>query len=296
MILKRNVLLLLLLLNLTASVRAESGQQENIPYGSNSSASQYASVNGIDMYYEVYGSGAPLLLIHGNGQSITDLHFQIEYFSRNYKVVVADSRGHGKSGAGAAPLTYIQMMEDYNGLLEHLNLAGANVLGWSDGGILALLLAIHHPDKLQKMAVMGANLRPDQTAVYEWVAELLQPLSEMTDVMIAAGDTSNNWQLQRQLLDLLTTQPDIPIESLHTIQIPALVIAGDKDIIRGSHTLEIFENLPNAHLAILPGQTHWAPVTDPDGFNLMVQRFFNTPYSRPTSEAILTAELNASEH
>jgi len=289
---KHHLVLLFLMLALTMPTL--SGADE-IPYGSNPEAGDYASVNGIKMYYETYGSGDPMLVIHGNGQSIADMHFQVAHFSKNYKVIVTDSRAHGKTGSGEGKLTYIQMTEDYNALMEQLNIKDANVLGWSDGGIQALLLAINHPDKVSKMAVMGANLRPDQTAVNSWVAELLQPLSDTVDEMIANGDTSDEWQHHRQLLDLLMTQPNIPVESLQQIKAPVLVMAGDKDIIRGEHTLEIFENLANAHMAILPGQTHWAPATDPVAFNALVEKFFATPYSRPTSQQILASELNPPE-
>jgi len=293
---RHHLFLLLLLLIMAIPAPAVDSSAEEISYGSNPQAGHYASVNGIEMYYEVYGSGAPLLVIHGNGQSIADMHFQIAHFSKSYQVIVTDSRGHGKSGLGEGQLTYIQMMEDYNALLEQLNVIGANVLGWSDGGIQALLLAIHHPDKVNKMAVMGANLRPDQSAVHAWVPGLLQPLSDMVDAMISSNDSSADWNHQRQLLDILMTQPDIPVESLQKIQAPVLVIAGDKDIIRAEHTLEIFDSLPQAHLAILPGQTHWAPVTDPIGFNALVEKFFITPYARPTSQEILKAELNPPEN
>ena len=122
-----------------------------------------------------------------------------------------------------------------------------------------------------------------------------QPLSDMFDEMITSKDASADWQRQRQLFDLLITQPNIPIESVQKIEAPVLVIAADKDIIRAQHTFEIFENLPRAHMAILPGQTHWAPATDPDGFNALVEKFFDTPYNRPTSLDILKHELGSSE-
>ncbi len=288
MVVKQLHCVLLLLLALTPLPTLA----ETTAYGNNPEAGHFAELNGIKMYYETYGSGDPLLLIHGNGQSIVDMQFQIEYFAQNYKVIVSDSRGHGKSGLGTDRLTYIQMVDDYNVLLEQLDVTGAYVVGWSDGGIQALLLAINHPDKVRKMAIMGANLRPDQTAIEDWVPGLLQPLSDAIGEMIASKDTSEDWQHHRQLFDLLLTQPDIPVESLQGIQVPVLVIAGDKDIIRAEHTLEIFANLPRAHLAILPGQTHWAPVTDPDGFNQLVGRFFATPFTRPTSLEILERELN----
>ena len=289
--------LILLCLMLTAPLLtlAADNQPETIPYGSNSQAGHHADVNGIKMYYEKYGSGDPLLVIHGNGQSIADMHYQVAHFAQNHQVIVADSRGHGKTGLGTKQLTYIQMMEDYNALLDQLGFAGANIIGWSDGGILSLLLAIHHSDKVNKMAIMGANLRPDETAIYSWTHELLQPLSNTVDEMISNSDTTEDWLLVRQHLDLLMTQPNIPVESLHGIKAPVLVMAGDKDIIRTEHSLEIFENLPQAHLAIMPGQTHWAPATDPDGFNALVEEFFNTPFTRPESREILAEELSPPE-
>lgn len=292
---KQYLVLPFLLLIMSIPVLAADNNTVEIPYGDNSQAGHYANVNGINLYYETYGIGEPLLVIHGNGQSIAALHFQIAHFSQDYKVIVADSRGHGKSGIGEGQLNYLKMMEDYNSLMEQLHVTDVKVFGWSDGGIIALLLAIHHPDKINKMAVMGANLQPGQAAVYGWVPELLQPLSDMVDEMLDTGDSSDNWQLTRQLLDLLTMQPNISIESLHKIKSPVLVMAGDKDIIRTGHSLEIFENLPKAHMAILPGQTHWAPATDPVGFNALLEKFFSTPYSRPTSREILAAELNPPE-
>ncbi len=291
MIVKRLPPVLLLLLAFVSLATSA----DDTSYGNNPDAGHYAELNGIKMYYETYGSGEPLLLIHGNGQSIVDMQFQIAYFAPNYRVIVADSRGHGKSGLGTGRLTYLQMVEDYNALLEQLDVTGAYVLGWSDGGIQALLLAIRHPDKVRKMAIMGANLRPDQTAIEAWVPGLLQPLSDTIDAMIASKDTSEDWQHHKALMDLLMTQPDIPVESLQGIKVPVLVIAGDKDIIRAAHTLEIFDHLPKAQLAILPGQTHWAPVTDPDGFNALVGKFFKTPFTRPTSLEFLQRELNPPE-
>ena len=290
--LRLTFLSLILVLTTPVLALAAEAQADLIPYGDNPAAGHYADVNGIAMYYETYGSGSPLLVIHGNGQSISAVKFQIEHFARKYHVIAADSRGHGKSGLGTDHLEYVQMMEDYNSLLDQLNITGANVIGWSDGGILSLLLAIHHPDKVNKMAIMGANLRPDETAVNSWTHELLEPFSKTVDQMISDKDTSTDWPLNRQLLDLLMTQPDIPLESLHRITSPVLVMAGDKDIIRTQHTVEIFENLEKAHLAILPGQTHWAPATDPDTFNALVDRFFDTPYTRPESRDILDRELN----
>jgi len=286
--------LFVLLLAVTTNSHAFENK-EKMPYGNNNQTGKMADINGIKIYYEVYGKGEPLLLIHGNGQNISEMHNQIEYFAKKNKVIVVDSRGHGKSGLGEGRLTYLQMMEDYNSLLDTLQVKGAKIIGWSDGGIQALLLAIYHPDKVGKMALMGANLQPGPEAVSGWVYPLLKPLQETFDQMVESGDTSDDWNHHKQLIDLLFTQPNISIESIRKINVPVLVMAGDKDIIRGVHTLEIFDNLPKAHLAILPGQTHWAPATDPETFNSLVDKFFSTPYTRPTSKEILTAAVSPPE-
>lgn len=268
---------------------------ESVPYGHNSAVGKYADINGIRMYYEVYGHGTPLVLIHGNGDSIAGMAAQIAYFSKNYQVIVADSRGHGKSGLGTDHLNYIQMMEDWNALLDYLHVSHADVFGWSDGGILGLLLAINHPDKIAKLAVMGANLRPDKTAVEPWAAPMLKEYAKEINKMIAKKDTSLDWGLEKQRLGLEMTQPDIKVESLHRIKIPVLVMAGDRDVIRAEHSLEIFHNLENAQLLILPGHTHFAPVNDPKTVNAFLGYFFKNPFTKPSTKEIIENFYGASE-
>ncbi len=258
-----------------------------IPYGQNSAAGNYAPVNGIEIYYEIYGTGEPLILIHGNGDSIAGMTAQIDFFSKTHRVIVADSRGHGKSGLGTDQLNYPQMMEDWNGLLDHLEVKNANIFGWSDGGILGLLMAIKYPEKINKLAIMGANLRPDQTAVQSWAKPMLEDAVQQINDMIAKKDTSNNWDLQKQLLNLVMTQPNIDKKSLHQIKTPVLVMAGDRDVIKEEHTVEIFQNLENSQLAILPGHTHFAPVIDPALFNQLLGNFFDKPFTMPSTKDIM---------
>ena len=279
--------IIIIFMGISSLSHAYEKEVEAIPYGQNSAKGHYAKVNGIKLYYEIYGSGEPLVLIHGNGDSIAGLSAQIAYFSKTYKVIVADSRGHGKSGLGTDQINYIQMMEDWNGLLEHLNVKNAKIFGWSDGGILGLLMAMNHPDKVGKLATMGANLRPDKTAVEGWVFPILDEARQQVNEMSAQQDKSQNWDLQIQLLTLLQTQPQIDPKSLHKIKIPVLVIAGDRDVIRGDHTLEIFQNLEKSQLAILPGHTHFAPAVDPVLFNSLLANFFDKPFTMPTTKAIM---------
>ena len=116
--------------------------------------------DGVTLYYEVYGAGEPLLMVHGNGGSIADLGAQIAHFRTRYKVIAMDSRDQGKSGDSPDKLTYEKMTDDLAALLDHLKVGPVNVLGWSDGGIEALLLGIRHPAKVKKIAAMAANLNP----------------------------------------------------------------------------------------------------------------------------------------
>lgn len=250
-------------------------------FGQSTQHGSYAEVNGIRIYYEVYGEGEPLVLIHGSGQSIEAMKFQIRHFARNYRVLVADSRAHGRSETGEGRLTYEQMADDWAALINHLDIRSANILGWSDGGNIGLLLAIRHPEKVAKLVTMGANLRPDSSAVYPWARAWVAKESKNIDEMLAREDTSQDWSRLKQQFGLLREQPTIPIEAIQGIAVPVLVMAGDRDIIRMEHTVQIFQNLPNAQLAILPGETHYAPHNHPDSFNAITARFFREPFSKP---------------
>src|SRR6201995_3922139 len=135
------------------------GQQ--VKYGDNPAAGKYYDVRGIKMYTEVYGRDKPLLLIHGNGGSIAAFSNTIPYFSKKYKVIAVDSRAHGKTVDPSDSLSFEQMADDFAGLLDKMHIDSAYVIGWSDGGINAILLAMRHPDKVIKFAATGANLTPD---------------------------------------------------------------------------------------------------------------------------------------
>jgi pimeloyl-ACP methyl ester carboxylesterase len=257
-------------------------QSAEIAYGSNRSAGSTFLFNGNRFYYETYGSGPPLLLIHGNGQSIGSFKEQIGPLSRGHKVIAMDSRGQGKSELGTAALTYEQMAEDSNALLDDLKLDHVKILGWSDGGIIGLLLAIHHPEKVSMLAVMGANLEPD--GAYPWAVDGIVRLRTRIVAELARTDNPKPLQLQLQFLDLLGNQPHIPLVDLNKIQAPTLVMAADRDVIRGEHTLSMFHAIPKSQLAIFPGATHLIPAQDPERFNRTVLDFFDKPFSMPDTK------------
>ncbi|MBT4522710.1 MAG: alpha/beta hydrolase [Halieaceae bacterium] len=266
---------------------ALSGEDSVTPYGDNSAVGKYATVNNIEMYYEIYGEGEPMVLIHGSGQSIAAMKHQIAFFASKYQVIVVDSRAHGKSGLGEGPLNYRQMASDMAALLSHIGVKKTRLVGWSDGGIIGLLLAIEHPQAVAKLATMGANLQPDTSAIYPWAVEWVADQSQQIDQMLATGDTTQNWALLKQHFYLLREQPNISLKELGTISVPVLVMAGDRDIIREEHTLKIYQNLQKAHLAIFPGETHFTPETNPALFNTTVDKFMSQPFTRPNSSDML---------
>ncbi len=249
--------------------------KSGVPYGNNAAAGKYYTIRGFKMYCEVYGTGKPLLIIHGNGGSINNFVYQIPYFAQKYKVIIADSRAQGKSKDAADSLTYEMMADDYAALLDAMHIDSANVIGWSDGGINALLLAIRHPEKVKKMAITGANLRPDTSAVYTEVWDMVRPEYES---LKQKSSLTEKEKASFKLLRLLCDQPHIPLTDLNKITAPALVMGGDHDVIKIEHTMEIFHNIPSAYLWIFPSSGHSTPVVYANEFNKKVDYFFSTSY------------------
>ena len=249
-----------------------------IPYGNNASAGRTITVDGVRLYYEVYGKGRPLVLIHGNGGSIAYMKPQIEYFAQRYRVFVMDCRGRGKSELGKDSLSYLRMTEDIVAILDQMQADSAYVVGRSDGGILALMLAIHHPEKVRKVAAFAANLTPDTTALYPFFYHEVAADRRQADVMLAAKDTSKNWKLLQQRNRLMEFQPQISKEQLQRIQCPVLVLSTDRDIIPEEHTLFIYRSIPKANLCIFTGENHYMTSSNPVLFNSTVARFFENPF------------------
>lgn len=248
-----------------------------IAYGNNPKVGKYANIRGINLYYETYGQGKPLLLIHGNGGSIRDWRYQIPYFSKTYKVIAVDSRAQGKSQDSSVVLNYEMMADDFDALLTHLKIDSAYVIGWSDGGINGLLLAIRHPEKVKKLAITGANLVPGTSAIS---ADGIKAISaDLAKLHAANQDAATKNTIK--LLHMMEIEPHIPLTDLHKIKCPVLVMGGDFDVIKPAHTLQIFENIPQAYLWIFPESGHGTVHRYKNEFNNKVLHFFTHPYKRP---------------
>lgn len=276
------VLFIILMFGFT-NAQVQMNFEFDTPYGNNEVVGKYVKINGAKIYYEEYGKGEPLLLIHGNGSNINGMGNQIDYFKSKYRVIIADNRGHGKSELKTDSLTYNQIAKDWTSLAKHLKLDSLNIIGWSDGGIIGLIMGIDRQSKIKKIVAMGANLRPDTTAVNSWAPNSVKKSELKAKEMLAKGDTSRDWKLSLQLNGLLLYQPNISHADLKKIISSVLIIAGDKDIIKNKHTVEMFENIPNAHLCIMPGETHFTPASNPALFNEIVNKFLSEPFKRPDS-------------
>lgn len=195
------------------------------------------NVNGVDLYYEVVGSGDPLLLVHGNGEDHRIFREAAQILQEHFTCYLVDSRSHGQSGK-VKPLHYRDMAKDYEEFIRALGLEHVTFFGFSDGGIIGLLMGAEC-DLLDTIIVSGANTRPD--AVDAKTIRIIKLLHFLT---------------RSDLFRLMLEEPDITGEELASIQAKTFVLAGEKDLIRREHTEEIAASIPGAVLRILQGETH----------------------------------------
>lgn len=213
------------------------------------------------------GSGAPLILLHGNGEDSTYFEHQIERFSRTFRVIALDTRGHGRSPRGSAPFTIRQFADDLLRFMDAHAIERAHVLGFSDGGNIALTFALAHPDRVDRLILDGANLN---------AAGVRRSVQIPIELGYRAASLLARWSRKArdnaEMLGLMVNDPNIDPHRLKKLDVPTLVIAGTDDMIKESHTRLIAESLPDARLAFVPGD-HFVAAKNPEAFNREVERF-----------------------
>ncbi|QHS56162.1 alpha/beta hydrolase [Mucilaginibacter sp. 14171R-50] len=244
---------------------------QKTPYGKNAAVGKYYNVRGIKLYVEEYGSGQPLLMIHGNGGDMSAFSENVPYFAKKYRVILVDSRSQGKSADPNPYITFEQMADDFAALLDAMHISKAYVLGWSDGGINAILMAMRHPDKVIKLASTGANITPDASAFADgaWAGSKKYYEQNKNRKWRTAAE-KNAWKMF--MLDW--EQPNIKLADLHRIKCPALIIAGDHDVIADKHTRLIQANIPGSKLWIVKNSGHGTLIEHATEFNNRVDAFF----------------------
>jgi pimeloyl-ACP methyl ester carboxylesterase len=218
----------------------------------------------IRLHFIERGSGDPLILLHGNGEDSTYFKHQIDCFQGAYRVIAVDSRGHGGSPRGTAPLTLMQFAEDLAGLMDRLGIVSAHILGFSDGANVAMLFALAYPGRVRSIVLNGGNLCPEGLT-----EQTRREIAEEYDQALAAHD-----EARLELLRLMIDEPHIDLAQLAQLDMPALVVAGTDDMIEESHTRLIAESIPGAQLAFVEG-THFVAAENPDAFNRVVGAFLD---------------------
>jgi pimeloyl-ACP methyl ester carboxylesterase len=237
-----------------------------------------APVNGIEMYYAVYGTGKPVLLIHGGLGSADIWANQVSDLSKDHMVIVADSRGHGRSTRNDARFGYDLMASDYLALLDFLKVDKVALVGWSDGGIIGLDIAMKHPERLTSLFAQAANskidgVKPDVMENKTFATYIdnsgkiyakLSPTPDQFDAFVT------------QISEMWSTEPNWTDDQLKTIQTPTAIVLGDHDeAITLEHTEYMAKTIPGAELVILKDASHFAMLQDPAGYNAAVRAFID---------------------
>jgi pimeloyl-ACP methyl ester carboxylesterase len=235
-----------------------------------------ASVNGISIYYAVYGQGAPVILLHGGLANADYWGNQIKALAPHRTVIVMDSRGHGRSTRDARPYGYDLMADDVVGLMDALKVPKADVVGWSDGGILGLDLAIRHADRVGKIFAFAANTVPsgvkDDVEKNPTFAAFIKRAG--AEYVSHSATPKEYDAFVEQISKMWASEPNWTDAQLAAITAPVLVVDGDHDeAIKREHTEYIAATVPHAGLLILPNASHFAFLQDPDLFSFAILHF-----------------------
>lgn len=229
-----------------------AGFAQDHNFGKNPDAGKILHLKDADIYYEIYGKGKPLFLLHGNGGSIDAFAKEIPQLSKHYMVVAMDSRGQGQStDTSKEPLTYRKFADDLKMLADELKLKKINILGWSDGGNTGLEFAIKYPHRVKKVITSGANVFPNGVGENEVLAMKNE---------VAEKRTQQKPESEIRLIQLMIDEPKITKEQLNNIKAKVLVVAGENDLILRSHTEYIANEIPKSTLKIYKGASHGVPV------------------------------------
>lgn len=243
------------------------------------SQGQYLEINDIKMYYEIHGKGAPLLLLHGGLGSIEYESNQISAFKLNFQVIAPEHRGHARTTDSKQPITYELITSDIVKLLDHLNLDSVNVVGFSDGAIIGLHLAISYPQKVKKLIVVGANFKTDGleenfiSDIKNFTPENMWP--EIIEHYKKLAPEPDHWPIFfEKMKTMWLSSPNFSTDMLANINAPTLVLTGDRDgFIRLDHTIQLFQSIPNSQLCLIPGATHMVSLEKPELLNQIIINF-----------------------
>jgi pimeloyl-ACP methyl ester carboxylesterase len=277
-------LLLSFLVVLGVALSAQTPQWEKLPPTPNLPKPDHSgtlAANGIRLWYAVFGHGEPVILVHGAFGNSNYWGLQVPTLARHYKVIVLDSRGQGRSSWNSEPpLSFHLMASDVLAFMDALHIPKAALVGWSDGGIIGLDIAIHHPERLTKLFAFGAN--SDPSAIKDDIQQ--QPaFSEYSrrnkDEYQKLSPAPNQLKAFSEQLDKMEdTEPHFTDEQLRSIRVPTWIVDGDRDEgIKREDTDHMAALIPRAGELILPNVSHFALLQDPEQFNEALLHFLSRP-------------------
>ncbi len=219
------------------------------------------------LHYTEKGSGEPLILLHGNGEDSSFFNNQIDCFAKFHRVIAVDTRGHGLSPRGDKPFTLDTFAEDLKKLLDSLGISSADILGFSDGGNIAIIFALKYPEYVNKLILNGANLYPSGLK-----KAFLIPTRAMYALCCIFSPFNKAALRKKELLSLMVKEPNINPRDLQKIKCPTLVIAGTHDLIKAEHTRLIADSIPDSLLRFLKGN-HAVARSNSTEYNKAVKNF-----------------------
>ncbi len=220
-------------------------------------------------FYREAGEGTPLILLHGNGESCDYFRGQIDAFARRFHVYAPDTRGHGRTPRGDRPFTIRQFADDLLAFMDEHQVEKAHLLGFSDGGNIALVFAIRHPERVDQLILNGANLNP--AGAKRTVQIPIEIGYRIASLFARRIDSAKR---NAELLGLMVNDPNIDPADLAGVRARTLVIAGTNDMIKADHTRQIAAGIPDARLVFLEGD-HFVAKKHPEAFNRAVLAFLN---------------------
>lgn len=239
--------------------------------------SGYMPVNGIRIWYGVFGHGRPVILLHGGLANANYWGNQVRALQKHYKVVVMDSRGHGRSTRDKTPYGYDLMASDVLGLMDRLGIKKAAIVGWSDGAIIGLDIALHHPERVSKLFAFAANSDPSGVADIDRSPVFNAFIARAGKEYAHLSPTPAQYQaFVAQITTMWQTQPHWTASDLETIHVPTWIVDGDHDeAIKRRNTEFMAAHIPGAGLLILPEVSHFAFLQDPRQFNQSLLHFLS---------------------
>ncbi len=225
-------------------------------------------ISDINLYYQISGSGEPLILLHGNGEDSFIFEKQIEYFSKKYQVIAIDTRAHGQTERGAKPFTFDTFADDVIGLMDSLQIEKAHILGFSDGGNTALHIALKYPQRIKSLILVGANL------FLSGMKFTIRTIISLNYLWLCVSSLFNQEIKQKkEIWSLMVFQPQLSFRQISAIQNPTLILVGEHDMIKESHSRKMAAAMPNAQLQILSDANHFLLFEQTERANGLIDNF-----------------------